>query len=171
MLDQNSVIVGFISGQIVLLIALFYFIKVFLFATPARHRKPLRGDVCAPRTKEQRQIFYNDNQHDWLNMLLAKLVQIYRTDSGFNNRVLNMIQASFKNLPSFIDRIDMCHFSLGDKYPAIKSCRYCNDRAEIALEFYDNICIRLETQILINWPRPGTLRVLWNRSGKPTGDS
>jgi maintenance of morphology protein 1 len=66
-----------------------------------------------------------------------------------------MIQGHFLVLPSFIDRVDICQFSLGDKYPTIKSCRYCNDRAEVAVEFQDNISIRIDTQLLVNWPKPG----------------
>lgn len=68
-----------------------------------------------------------------------------------------MIQDLFLELPSFIDRVEISQFSLGDKYPMIKSCRYCNDRAEIALEFNDKVSIRIETQLLINWPKPGKL--------------
>jgi maintenance of morphology protein 1 len=73
-----------------------------------------------------------------------------------------MLQNQFLILPSFIDRVEISQFSLGDKYPTIKSCRYCNDRAEIALEFNDNISIRVETQLLLNWPKPGIFNNIIN---------
>lgn len=158
MIDTNSAVFGFVVGQIVLLFTLFYFVKVFLFSAPARQRKPtlpLREFPAKSKKTAQTQSRQNNNPHDWLNVLMANLIQNYRNDSGFCNRILKMIQTSFHDLPSFIDRVDVCQFSLGEKFPVIKSCRYCGDHAEIVLEFHDHISITLETQLLINWPNPG----------------
>ncbi|KAJ3215072.1 ERMES complex subunit mmm1 [Dinochytrium kinnereticum] len=56
--------------------------------------------------------------------------------------------------------IAITDFSLGDEYPILKSARMrfaehsSNLRAELSFAFDDQITIGIDTQVLINWPKP-----------------
>ncbi|KAJ3100082.1 ERMES complex subunit mmm1 [Phlyctochytrium planicorne] len=62
--------------------------------------------------------------------------------------------------PSFLGPITITDFTLGDEYPILKSARMrfaehsSNLRAEISFIFDDQITIGIDTQVLINWPKP-----------------
>ncbi|KAJ3143208.1 ERMES complex subunit mmm1 [Physocladia obscura] len=103
---------------------------------------------------------------DWINVILAQIVARYRSDPAISAALVDWIHhslnASIDQLsPQFMGPISITDFSLGDDYLKFKTARmkYAeqssnNLRAEIAFEFNNQITLGIDTQIIINWPKP-----------------
>ncbi|KAJ3281712.1 ERMES complex subunit mmm1 [Borealophlyctis nickersoniae] len=108
---------------------------------------------------------------DWLNVLLAQAITKYRCDPGFNNRIITLLDDVLNGhtRPGFLvanahlirqGPISITEFSLGDEFPIIRTAcmrfaeQTANLRAEIVFEFDDQITIGIDTQVLVNWPKP-----------------
>lgn len=181
---QREFIKGFIAGQVILCILLFFLVKVFLLRNgeetkiemgkrkrtlwqpKPQNRPPLRQHAFDSHVLTK--TGYEPGSHqlescDWINVLLGQFIARYRSDPLFIAGVV----ASLDNLlngtstrPGFLGPITITDFSLGEEYPKFESARMqfaelsSNLRAEVMFQFNDQITLGIDTQVLINWPKP-----------------
>ncbi|KAL2913362.1 ERMES complex subunit mmm1 [Polyrhizophydium stewartii] len=184
-LANKEFIKGFIAGQVILFILIFFLFKVFLLRnsdeTRAELARRLERRIAVPRPKTvsaaQRRtldslilgkIGYDPAQHPfescgWFNTLVAQLLATYRTDAEFLSKVVQTLDGLMNNerKPSFVGPISITDFSLGEEYPVFKNARVrvpeseSGIRVQVDFSFDDQITLGIETQMLINWPKPG----------------
>ncbi|ORY50882.1 hypothetical protein BCR33DRAFT_694617 [Rhizoclosmatium globosum] len=114
---------------------------------------------------------YSVNSHppetcDWINVLLAQIIARYRSDPSISSNIVKWLDEKMNGgpngsqRPGFLGHVNITDFSLGEEYPNFKSARMqyaehsSNLRAEIGFEFNDQITIGIDTQVVINWPKP-----------------
>ncbi|WVW79738.1 hypothetical protein I302_101708 [Kwoniella bestiolae CBS 10118] len=103
---------------------------------------------------------------DWVNVLLAQMLQGYRNDllsangeEGARQRIEKWLNPTGKNL-SWLDPIEVTSLSLGKAYPLLSNARIRpadgqgRIRAEIDVDYLDSISLSLSTAVLVNFPRP-----------------
>ncbi|WWC87517.1 uncharacterized protein L201_002407 [Kwoniella dendrophila CBS 6074] len=103
---------------------------------------------------------------DWLNVLLAQVLQGYRNDllsangeEGARQRIEKWLNPVGSNL-SWLDPIEVTSLSLGKAYPLLSNARIRpadgqgRIRAEIDIDYLDSISLSLSTAVLVNFPRP-----------------
>ncbi|KAJ3181081.1 ERMES complex subunit mmm1 [Gaertneriomyces sp. JEL0708] len=182
-IGTKEFIKGFIAGQITLSVLIFFLVKVF-FLRPGeetrlelsrkrRNRKlyetklPPRLPAHAVEANILARTQYDAQIHpvetcDWLNVLIAQAIEKYRSDTGFNNRIIHLLDDVLNGhtRPGFLGPIHITEFSLGEEFPIIKgtSIRYgepaANLQAHVEFIFDDQITLGIETQVLVNWPKP-----------------
>jgi maintenance of mitochondrial morphology protein 1 len=99
---------------------------------------------------------------DWLNILLAQFISTLRNDSTILKGLVDRISVSMnkENTSSFVGPISILEFHLGDEFPEFRNARVRfsdldgNIRVLVDFSFDDQITIALETQVLVNWPKP-----------------
>ncbi|CAJ0823657.1 13262_t:CDS:2 [Entrophospora sp. SA101] len=71
---------------------------------------------------------------DWLNVLLAQIICQYRDDAKTDNSLIRYVDGILNGgeKPSFLGSIKVTRLDLGEDFPVF----------------------RIDTQILINWPKP-----------------
>ncbi|KAI7898551.1 uncharacterized protein BX663DRAFT_524539 [Cokeromyces recurvatus] len=99
---------------------------------------------------------------DWLNVLLAQVILQYRQDAKINNRLMmcldDILNGGVK--PKFLGTIHVTELNLGEEYPIFSNARIRRSdevgsmRAEIDFEYNDQITLGIETQLILNWPKP-----------------
>ncbi|WVQ62986.1 uncharacterized protein L199_001135 [Kwoniella botswanensis] len=103
---------------------------------------------------------------DWVNVLLAQMLQGYRNDllsangeEGARQRIEKWLNPTGKNL-SWLDPIEVTSLSLGKAYPLLSNARIRpadgqgRIRSEIDVDYLDSISLSLSTAVLVNFPRP-----------------
>ncbi|WWC59991.1 uncharacterized protein I303_102554 [Kwoniella dejecticola CBS 10117] len=103
---------------------------------------------------------------DWVNVLLAQVLQGYRNDllsangeEGARQRIEKWLNPVGSNL-SWLDPIEVTSLSLGKAYPLLSNARIRpadgqgRIRAEIDVDYLDSISLSLSTAVLVNFPRP-----------------
>ncbi|TPX58977.1 hypothetical protein PhCBS80983_g02811 [Powellomyces hirtus] len=182
-IGTKEFIKGFIAGQVTLGVLIFFLVKMFFFrsgeetrielAMKRNRRKLYEPKIPIPISPHaiESQILsktsYDVQQHpvetcDWLNVLFAQTITKYRNDSGFNNRIVHVLDEVLNGhtKPGFLGPIHITDFSLGDEFPIIKGVKIrfaelsANLRTEIEFEFDDQVTLGVETQVLVNWPKP-----------------
>ncbi|TPX72920.1 hypothetical protein SpCBS45565_g00023 [Spizellomyces sp. 'palustris'] len=182
-IGTKEFIKGFVAGQITLGVLIFFLVKVFFFRSGEETRidlakkrnsrklfEPKLRNPLSPHATELQILTktqYDIHTHpvetcDWLNVLLAQAITKYRNDSGFNNRIIHLLDEVLNGhtRPGFLGPIHITDFSLGEEFPIIQRVRTCfseqtaNLRTEIQFEFDDQITLGVETQVLVNWPKP-----------------
>ncbi|KAJ3167951.1 ERMES complex subunit mmm1 [Geranomyces variabilis] len=182
-IGTKEFIKGFIAGQFILGVLIFFLVKVFFFrsgeetrielATRRNARKiyePKDHIPISPHAVESQiltKTLYDVHMHpvetcDWLNVFIAQMITNYRTDNGFNTRIIHVLDEVLNGhtKPGFLGPIHITDFSLGDEFPLIKGVRVrfaepsANLRTEIDFEFDDQVTLGVETQVLVNWPKP-----------------
>ncbi|WWC68997.1 uncharacterized protein I206_102933 [Kwoniella pini CBS 10737] len=103
---------------------------------------------------------------DWVNVLLAQVLQGYRNDllsangeEGARQRIETWLNPAGSNL-SWLDPIEVTSLSLGKAYPLLSNARIRpadgqgRIRAEVDVDYLDSISLSLSTAVLVNFPRP-----------------
>ncbi|KAI9207787.1 uncharacterized protein BJ171DRAFT_491480 [Polychytrium aggregatum] len=152
-LASKEFIKGFIAGQIILCILIFFLLKVFLLrsggetkieiAKRRRNRRRFQSKLAAsanPNIYEAQIV--SKTQYDinsqpsetlkWLNVILAQIISKYRSDKEFNDRIISLIdeaingpsdQTDSSRRPSFLGHVAITEFSLGEQYPIFKDAK------------------------------------------------
>ncbi|KAJ3413067.1 ERMES complex subunit mmm1 [Chytridiales sp. JEL 0842] len=174
---------GFISGQVILCLLLFFFFRVFLLRNGEETRieiskrklilwKPPKQTRPPPRqyafeshvlTKTNYEVHTHASETcDWINVLMGQVIAKYRSDPSVTANIIGLLANALNGntRPGFMGPISITDFSLGEEYPLLKFARMryaeqsSNLRAEIGFEFNDQITLGIDTQVLINWPKP-----------------
>ncbi|KAI8817968.1 uncharacterized protein EV422DRAFT_200473 [Fimicolochytrium jonesii] len=182
-IGTKEFIKGFVAGQMTLGVLIFFLIKVFFFRSGEETRidlsrkrnvrRPYEPKIRVPlpahATESQilSKTLYNIQTHpvescDWLNVLIAQTITKYRNDSGFNNRIVHVLDEVLNGhtKPGFLGPIHITDFSLGDDFPLMKgaSVRYAEEtgnlQTSVVFQFDDQVTLGIETQVLVNWPKP-----------------
>lgn len=110
---------------------------------------------------------------DWFNVLIAQTIAQYRQTAYLlkdspTSSILNSLTAALNNpekKPSFIDKITVTDISLGEEFPIFSNCRIIavddpnsdGGRLQALMDVDlsdDNLSIAVETQLLLNYPKP-----------------
>ncbi|KAJ3071257.1 ERMES complex subunit mmm1 [Podochytrium sp. JEL0797] len=186
----NQFIKGFVFGQVILCVLIFFLVKAFLLRNSDETKAEIHRAKLAPlwrqkgpRNPPMRQhafeshvlakTEYNVHSHlaescDWMSVLLAQLLARYRSDQALNDSLVALLdeKLNFRGAggtsqrPGFLGPVSITDFSLGEEYPKFKTARMqyaehsSNLRAEIEFEFNDQVTIGIDTQVVINWPKP-----------------
>ncbi|KAF9438897.1 ERMES complex subunit mmm1 [Entomortierella beljakovae] len=172
---------GLIVGQLSVILFVIFIFKFLLLEDVQYGRKPRsfsnRGvTIPAPPTKPSlpssttilNKTLYDVNDHipeslDWMSVLLAQAIAQYRDDSKVNNRLIKALAESLNGgvRPDWVGHIRVTELNLGEDFPVLSRARIQpadqppgSIRAEIDIDFNDQIMLGIETSVLINWPRP-----------------
>jgi maintenance of morphology protein 1 len=99
---------------------------------------------------------------DWINVFFAQFISTLRNDSTILIGLADKISVSMnrENTSSFVGPISITDFHLGEEFPEFKNARVRfsdldgNMRILLDFSFDDQITIALDTQALVNWPKP-----------------
>ncbi|GFF35744.1 maintenance of mitochondrial morphology protein 1 [Aspergillus udagawae] len=110
---------------------------------------------------------------DWFNVLIAQTIAQYRQTAYLlkdspTSSILSSLTAALNNpekKPSFIDKITVTDISLGEEFPIFSNCRIIavddpnsdGGRLQALMDVDlsdDNLSIAIETQLLLNYPKP-----------------
>ncbi|KAI9102800.1 hypothetical protein DFS34DRAFT_409992 [Phlyctochytrium arcticum] len=177
-LGTKEFIKGFVAGQITLGFLIFFLVKVFFFhsgesskrASEIRKHPQITSKLAGCSAQESplvSKIGFDIKTNpaescDWLNALLAQAITLYRNNVTFNTRIVQLLDDVMNGhtKPGFLGPIHITDFSLGDEFPVIHGVRTCtsrpseNLRTEIDIQLDDQIMLGIDTQFLVNWPRP-----------------
>jgi maintenance of morphology protein 1 len=181
-LANGEFIKGFISGQIILCILIFFLLKVFLLRNSTETRSSLntkRSIKVRSVTVQQKHVIDSiildklkydiqtqpNEQCNWLNILLAQMISTLRNDSsilaGLASKLDTLMNQDDQKRPSFIGPIHITNLQLGEEFPEFRNCRVGfsesegNMRVLMDFAFDDQITLSIDSQALVNWPRPG----------------
>ncbi|KAI8849240.1 hypothetical protein BC829DRAFT_443070 [Chytridium lagenaria] len=132
-LANKEFIKGFIAGQVIICILLFFFVKVFLLRNEeetkielAKRRRSLwKPKSRAPSANTPMNPTHPPESCDWINVLVGQVIAKYRSDPAFSASVVGVLDETLNGMsrPSFLGPISITDFSLGDEYPILKSAR------------------------------------------------
>ncbi|KAG0243957.1 ERMES complex subunit mmm1 [Actinomortierella wolfii] len=172
---------GLLIGQLSVVLVVLVCFKYLLLEDVRYGRKPRsfsnRGvTIPAPPTKPSlpsittilNKTFYDVHEHipeslDWMSVLLAQAIAQYRDDSKVNNRLIKALAEALNGgvRPDWVGHIRVTELNLGEDFPVLSRARIRpadhpagSVRAEIDIDFNDQIMLGIETSVLINWPRP-----------------
>ncbi|KAF3399810.1 Maintenance of mitochondrial morphology protein 1 [Penicillium rolfsii] len=110
---------------------------------------------------------------DWFNVLIAQTIAQYRQTAYVlkdspTSSILSSLTAAMNNpekKPSFIEKINVTDISLGEEFPIFSNCRIITvddpnsdgGRLQALLDVDlsdDNLSIAVETQLVLNYPKP-----------------
>ncbi|KAJ3327333.1 ERMES complex subunit mmm1, partial [Kappamyces sp. JEL0680] len=99
---------------------------------------------------------------DWLNVLVAQVIASLRNDVQVLDGLAHKIDLLVNNekRPAFMGPVSITELSLGEEYPEIKNARVAlgdldeNMRVLLDFSYDDQVTFALDTQALINWPKP-----------------
>ncbi|KIR71501.1 mitochondrial outer membrane protein [Cryptococcus deuterogattii CA1014] len=174
---------GFVLGQASFLIILLLFIRYVVFSPSEqidhegwRKRRAERADLLSSHTPPPLSVLLSKTSYDmsihppessdWVNVLLAQILQGYRNDllseggeEGARQRIEGWLNPKGERL-SWLDPIDVTSLSLGTSYPLLSNARIRPAdgqgrlRAEIDVDYLDSLSMTLSTAVLINFPKP-----------------
>ncbi|KAG0259073.1 ERMES complex subunit mmm1 [Mortierella polycephala] len=172
---------GLLLGQLSVVLLVIVCFKYLLLEDVRYGRKPRsfsnRGvNIPAPPTKPSlpstttilNKTFYDVYDHtpeslDWMTVLMAQAIAQYRDDSKVNNRLIKALAEALNGgvRPDWVGHIRVTELNLGEDFPVLSRVRIRpadqpsgSVRAEIDIDFNDQIMLGIETSVLINWPRP-----------------
>ncbi|KAJ1546091.1 ERMES complex subunit mmm1 [Cladochytrium tenue] len=144
-LASKEFIKGFIAGQIILCILLFFLVTVFLLRNgeetriemtrrkramwqPKENRPPLRQHALDSHVLLK--TGYEPGVHpfescDWINVVLGQVIARYRSDPLFSAGVVASLDSMIngKSRPGFLAPITITDFSLGEEFPRFEAAR------------------------------------------------
>lgn len=119
--------------------------------------------------------YYNVNSHqpeslDWFNVLIAQVIAQFRNDAHDDDAILTSLTGILNGAqkPDFLSSIKVTQISLGEDFPILSNCRVhpINDstadhegprlQARMDVDLSDFITLGVETEIILNWPKPLT---------------
>lgn len=114
--------------------------------------------------------YYNVETHspeslDWFNVLVAQTINQFRQEALASDNIVNSLNSFLQNaeLPDYLDRIKITELDIGDDYPIFSNCRIKknptnlnNLQAKIDVDLSDTLTLGIETNLLLNKPKPLT---------------
>lgn len=109
---------------------------------------------------------YNVHAHqpeslDWFNVLVAQTIAQFRADAARDDALLATLDALLNSpqKPDFLGRIDVSEVALGEDFPIFSNCRITPAgenrlRARMDVDLSDVLTLGIQTQLMLNWPRP-----------------
>ncbi|CAG8716267.1 17165_t:CDS:2 [Cetraspora pellucida] len=178
-LSENSswpFIQGFLLGQLTIIVLILAFIKFMLLEKATRQQKRIlpiqtpinsKTNCVSPASVILSKTLYDPKYHlpestDWLNVLLAQAIYQYREEAKTDNRLVRFVDEILNDgvKPDFMGPIEVTRLDIGEEYPIFSNARIrptetmSRMRVELDCDFSDQITLGVNTQILINWPKP-----------------
>lgn len=114
--------------------------------------------------------YYNVETHspeslDWFNVLIAQTISQFRTEALSSDNIVHSLNDALTKapLPDFLDKIKITEIDIGDDYPILSNCRIrknpqnlSNLQAMIDVDLADTLTLGIETNLLLNSPKPLT---------------
>lgn len=114
--------------------------------------------------------YYNVETHsseslDWFNVLVAQTINQFRLEALMSDNIVHSLNDFLgkAELPDFLDQISITELDIGDDYPIFSNCRIMknplnlqNLQAKIDVDLSDTLTLGIETNLLLNKPRPLT---------------
>jgi len=170
---------GFLFGQLIIFALLVTLVRIFFLRGSGSTRKAIKVKKrfeVKTETKKKLNLVYDtvlnkleydlythpSESCDWINVLIAVFIESYRRDTAFKQNIVNKINNFFSDTQSkyqFIAPIILTEFTLGDEYPQISKAQIRQGEhngmtTEFFLKYDDNITLGVDTNIMINWPKP-----------------
>ncbi|CAG8527094.1 15522_t:CDS:2 [Acaulospora colombiana] len=168
-----SFLQGFFLGQLTIVFLILAFIKFMLLEeVQEKQKRPLPIPLKSQTTNVSpasilSKTLYDPKYHppestDWLNVLLAQAIHQYREEAKADNRLVRFVDRILNDggKPDFVGTIEVTQLDIGEEYPIFSNARIRSTeaidqmRVEIDCEFSDRITLGIDTQIIINWPKP-----------------
>ncbi|CAG8486110.1 12238_t:CDS:2 [Dentiscutata erythropus] len=171
-----SFIQGFLLGQLTIVILILAFIKFMLLEKATKQQKrrlPIQTPInpktasVSPASTILSKTLYDPKYHlpestDWLNVLLAQAIYQYREEAKTDNRLVRFVDEILNDgvKPDFMGPIEVTRLDIGEEFPIFSNARIrptetmSRMRVEVDCDFSDQITLGVNTQILINWPKP-----------------
>ncbi|CAG8471694.1 14001_t:CDS:2 [Funneliformis mosseae] len=164
---------GFLIGQLSIVILVFAFIKYMLLEDEKKDnpQRPLpiptplnpKTDSSSPVSTILSKTLYDPTYHPpestaWLNVLIEQAIYQYRDDAKTDNRLARMVDEILNGgvRPDFV----VTRLDIGEEFPVFNNARIRSAdsigrmRVEVDCDYCDQITLGIDTQILINWPKP-----------------
>jgi len=102
---------------------------------------------------------------DWFNVLVAQSIAQFRYEALNNDNIYHSLSdaLSSSNLPDYLDKITITEINIGDDFPIFSNCRIKHSpnnsnrlEAKIDVDVADTLTLGIETQLLLNQPKPFT---------------
>ncbi|KAI8844056.1 hypothetical protein BJ741DRAFT_589929 [Chytriomyces cf. hyalinus JEL632] len=151
-LANKEFIKGFVFGQIILCVLIFFLVNVFLLRNSDETKADLASRKAAGTRWRQKKlqplpmrqhaleshvlskINYQVHSHqpescDWINVLLAQVIARFRSDPAVSANIVRFIDIKMNgsgepsSRPSFLGPIAITEFSLGEEYPKLKAAK------------------------------------------------
>lgn len=143
-------------GQCIAFVAIGLFVRFYLFSTSQR-----KASGPIPSTSRQpleHPLLKNPSQPeslDWVNVLLAQIINEYRRDARRDGKLTNFLNESFNGpkKPDWLDDIKLTELSVGEDYPIFSNCRVVSTdeegllAAEMDVDLSDTITLGIETRV------------------------
>ncbi|KAK6201531.1 maintenance of mitochondrial morphology protein 1 [Scheffersomyces amazonensis] len=114
--------------------------------------------------------YYNVENHapetlDWFNVLIAQTISQLRSEAILSDNIYHSLTEFLEtaDLPDYLDKINVTEIDIGDDFPICSNCRIKHSKdgsgrleAKIDVDLADTLTLGIETQLLINHPRPLT---------------
>ncbi|KAH3673238.1 hypothetical protein WICPIJ_009857 [Wickerhamomyces pijperi] len=114
--------------------------------------------------------YYNVETHsseslDWFNVLVAQTINQFRLEALMSDNIVHSLDdfLAKAELPDFLDQISITELDIGDDYPIFSNCRITknplnpqNLQAKIDVDLSDTLTLGIETNLLLNQPKPLT---------------
>lgn len=174
---------GLLLGQLSVIVLLVVFIKFFVFSEtkttndklkelkkiPIIKKKENNEDEGGNKTIESilEKTYYNVETHapeslDWFNVLIAQTINQFRREALTSDNIINSLNDFLEkaDLPDYLDKINILELDIGDDYPIFSNCRLKNLnnnlQAKIDVDLSDTLTLGIETNLLLNSPKPLT---------------
>ncbi|KAH3677085.1 hypothetical protein WICMUC_001840 [Wickerhamomyces mucosus] len=114
--------------------------------------------------------YYNVETHspeslDWFNVLVAQTINQFRLEALMSDNIVHSLNdfLTKAELPDYLDKIRITELDIGDDYPIFSNCRIKktplnvnNLQAKIDVDLSDTLTLGIDTNLLLNKPKPLT---------------
>lgn len=111
--------------------------------------------------------YYNVETHspetlDWFNVLVAQTINQFRQEALNSDNIINSLNEFLvkSELPDYLDKIKITELDIGDDFPIFSNCRIMKNKlnnnlqAKIDVDLSDTLTLGIETNLLLNTPKP-----------------
>ncbi|EXX57320.1 hypothetical protein RhiirA5_298627 [Rhizophagus irregularis] len=166
---------GFFLGQLTVVILVLAFIKYMLLEDVKKTNLKRPLPISTPlntktASSSPASIILSKTLYDpaspestaWLNVLFAQTIYQYRNDAKTDNRLVHIVDKILNSgvRPNFVGPIEVTRLDIGEEFPIFKNARIRpadalgKMRVEVDCDYSDHITLGIDTQILLNWPKP-----------------
>ncbi|ODV77762.1 uncharacterized protein CANTADRAFT_33001, partial [Suhomyces tanzawaensis NRRL Y-17324] len=102
---------------------------------------------------------------DWFNVLIAQTISQLRTEALLSDNIYHSLNEFLtkSDFPEYLDKVKITEIDIGDDFPIFSNCRIKHSKdgsgrleAKIDVDLSDTLTLGIETQLLLNHPRPLT---------------
>ncbi|GBB86791.1 hypothetical protein RclHR1_13200004 [Rhizophagus clarus] len=165
---------GFFLGQLTVVVLVLAFIKYMLLEdvkkTNLKRPLPISTPLNTKTATSPASIILSKTLYDpaspestaWLNVLFAQTIYQYRNDAKTDNRLVHIVDKILNSgvRPNFVGPIEVTRLDIGEEFPIFNNARIRpadaigKMRVEVDCDYSDHITLGVDTQILLNWPKP-----------------